>query len=61
MVSHFTRTFYVDNDLDTRRVINVLLKNREQFAIIPNQEVEGARISIAETGIGILREAGFVE
>lgn len=56
----FEHTFFCASDLDVRRVINVLFRNKEQFAVIPNLETEGALISVASTAITVLQEEGIL-
>ena len=56
----FSRNFATPDDLTTRRVINILLRERIHFAIVPNKEVEGAVVSIPDDGYETLKENGLV-
>lgn len=52
----FTASFMAASDLDMRRVINLLVKKRINFAVLPNSGREGGIIATTETGVEILQE-----
>jgi hypothetical protein len=57
----FARTFMAPDDTSTRRAINILLREKIHFAIVPNKEIEGAVISVPDEGFKSLKENGLID
>lgn len=55
----FTKAYAVNDDVTMRRVVNVMLKRREKFAVSPDA-TQGGTIFLTDAGVAMIDEEGLL-